>query len=225
MYPAIQAQKASENRLGEEKHEKRGVVMKISPVDIAHKTFNRKFTGFSAEEVGDFLSQVSQQMEELIRERNDLKEALRDRELNLLEFKEKDDLLKNTIKTATKMAEKLQFDAEREAKLILNDAHQKAEVIVRDSRESLRRVYQEVTELKKIRMQFENNLRALLESHLAMMEQGQKIMPNPQISGLNFEHERSTEESKVKSNVEKAIKSGLRTASHQKSREPSLKSS
>lgn len=215
--------------------------MKIVPVDIAHKTFTRKITGFAIEEVTNYLHMISDQMEELIQERNDLKEALREKELNLLEFREKDDLLKNTIKTATKMAEKLQSDAEREAKLILNDAHQKADIIIRDARESLRRVYQEITELKKIRMQFESNLRAILESHLTMMEQGQKIMPNPKLSGLNFESERAKEESAVKLNLDKAIKSHIQAKAtsspstsspstsspsvEKKSHPPSLKSS
>jgi hypothetical protein len=30
-------------------------------------------------------------------------------------------------------------------------------------------------------MQFENNVKALIQSHLTMMDQGQKIMPNPMI--------------------------------------------
>ena len=179
--------------------------MKIAPIDIAHKTFNRKMVGFSPDEVSEFLQRISEEMESLIREKNDLKEALREKELNLLEFKEKDDLLKNTIKTATKMAEKLQSDAEREVKLILNDAHQKADIIVRDARDSLRRVYQEITDLKKIRMQFENNLKAILESHLTMMEQGRKIMPNPKLSGLNFEYKKAKEDEAIKLNVEKAV--------------------
>ncbi len=78
------------------------------------------------------------------------------------------------------MSEKMQVDADREAKLIINDANQKADAIVRESRDSLKRIYQEITELKKVRMQFESNMKALIQSHLAMIDQGQKIMPNPE---------------------------------------------
>src|SRR5690606_14022962 len=87
--------------------------------------------------------------------------------------------LKSTITTATRMSEKMQADAEREAKLIINDANQKADAIVREARDSLKRLYGEITDLKKIRMQFENNLKALIQSHLTMIDQGAKIMPNP----------------------------------------------
>jgi cell division initiation protein len=135
--------------------------------------------GLDPDEVMEFLRFISDEMETLIRERNSLKEAMREKELAIAEYRERDELLKSTITTATRMSEKMQNDAERESKLILNDAHQKGEMIVRDARDSLKRIYGEITELKRVRMQFENNLKALVQSHLAMLEQGHKIMPSP----------------------------------------------
>ncbi len=153
--------------------------MRIAPIDIAHKTFHRKMMGFDPEEVMDFLRLVAEELEALIKERNSLKETLREKELAVVEYRERDELLKSTITTATRMSEKMQADAEREAKLIINDANQKADAIVREARDSLKRLYGEITDLKKIRMQFENNLKALIQSHLTMIDQGAKIMPNP----------------------------------------------
>lgn len=155
--------------------------MRIAPIDIAHRTFHRKMMGFDSDEVMDFLRQVAEEMEMLIKERNSLKETLREKELSISEYRERGELLKSTITTATRMSEKMQADAERESKLIINDAHQKADVIVRESRDSLKRIYGEINDLKRVRMQFENNIKALLQSHLTMLEQGQKIMPNPMI--------------------------------------------
>lgn len=159
--------------------------MKIAPIDIAHKTFGRKMMGLDQHEVMDFLKALSQEMESIIREKNQLKESLRERELAITEYRERDNLLKSTITTAQKMSEKIQTDAEREAKLILQDAEQKADAIQREARDSLKRIYQEISELKKVRMQFEHNLRALVQSHLTMMEQAQKVMPNPSLSTTN----------------------------------------
>ena len=155
--------------------------MRIAPIDIAHKTFHRKMMGFDPDEVMSFLRQVAEEMESLIKERNSLRENLREKELSIGEYRERDELLKSTITTATRMSEKMQVDAEREAKLILHDANQKAETIVRESRDSLKRIYTDINDLKRVRMQFENNMKALIQSHLTMLEQGQKIMPNPQI--------------------------------------------
>lgn len=152
--------------------------MKITPIDIAHKSFLKKMFGLEESAVMNFLQDVASQMEELIHERNALKEAVREKEISLNDYKERDGVLKTTIATASQMSERLRTDAEREAKLIINDAQQKAEAIVRDARESLRGIYQEVSDLKRIRMQFEGNLKALAQAHLTLVDQGEKYMPN-----------------------------------------------
>jgi cell division initiation protein len=155
--------------------------MKITPIDIAHKSFGKRMMGLDTDEVMDFLQQIAAQMESLIQEKNSLKEAIREKELSLMEYKERDQVLKETIHTATQMGERLRQDAEREAKLIVADAAQKAEIITRDSRDSLKKMYQEVTELKRARMQFEANLKALAQAHLSLLETGEKYMPQMQL--------------------------------------------
>lgn len=160
--------------------------MKISPIDITHKTFGKKLMGLDPEEVSYFLQLVASQLEATIHERNSLKEALREKELNLLDYKDRDKVLKDTIATASQMSERLRQDADREAKLIIADAQQKAEMITRDSRDSLKKMYHEVTELKRIRMQFEANLRAVAQAHLTLLEQGEKYMPQMQMTQFNL---------------------------------------
>lgn len=160
--------------------------MRITPIDIAHKSFGKKMMGLDTDEVMDFLQQVAGQMEALIQERNSLKEAIREKELSLMEYKERDQILKETIATASQMAERLRQDADREARLIVADAQQKAEIITRDSRDSLKKMYQEVTDLKRVRMQFEANLKALAQAHLGLLEQGEKYMPQMQLPNHNI---------------------------------------
>lgn len=160
--------------------------MKITPIDIVHKSFGKKMIGIDAEEVNEFMAQVASQMEALIQEKNSLKETLREKELSLLEYKERDQVLKNTIATASQMTERLRQDTEREAKLIIADANQKAEMIMRDSRDSLKKMYQEITDLKRARMQFEANLKALVQAHLTLLDQGEKYMPQMQLPNYNI---------------------------------------
>lgn len=190
--------------------------MKIAPIDITHKTFSRRMMGWDQDEVMDFLRQLAEEMEALIRDRNNLRESIREKELAILEYRERDELLKNTITTATKMSDRIQQDSEREARLILNDAKQQSEMIVRDARDSLKKIFQEITDLKRIRMQYENNLRALVQSHLTMMEQGHKVMPDPDIvNGSGFGINAGTglkdkDIEAIKSNVSEAIKNTIR---------------
>lgn len=163
--------------------------MKIAPIDIAHKTFSRKFMGFEPDEVRDFLERISEEMEALARERNQLRENLREKEMVILDYRERDDMLKKTMETATQMTEKLRQDAEREAKLIVNDAKQKAEMIIKDSRDSLKKTYAEISNLKRARVQFENNLRALAQAHLGMLQQGDKYMPDPMLPEISLDED------------------------------------
>ncbi len=160
--------------------------MKITPIDIIHKSFGKKMMGIDAEEVNNFMAQIASQMEALIQEKNSLKEALREKELSLLDYRERDQILKTTITTASQMTERLRQDSEREARLIIADANQKAEMIIRDSRDSLKKTYQEITDLKRARMQFEANLKALVQAHLTLLEQGEKYMPQMQLPNHNI---------------------------------------
>lgn len=161
--------------------------MKIAPIDIAHKAFKKKLMGLDETEVSEFLRLISEEMESIIRERNELRDRIREKELSIMEFKERDQVLKDTITTAHKMAENIRTDAEREARLILNDANQKAELIVRDARDSLKKIYQEISDLKRARVSFETRLRSVIQSHMVMLDEDAKIFskldepPTPQI--------------------------------------------
>lgn len=162
--------------------------MKITPIDISHKTFNKKMFGLDELEVNDFLQQVALQMEQLIHERNTLREALREKDLSLNDYKDRDHVLKSTIATATTMSDRLRQDAEREAKLIVADAQQKAEMVQRDARDSLKRMYQEISDLKRVRMQFEANLKAMAQAHITLLDQGEKYMPNIGLNNVAIEN-------------------------------------
>jgi cell division initiation protein len=153
--------------------------MRLTPIDINHKTFGKTIMGFDPKEVQQFLYQISSAVEELIRERNSLREVLREKDIALIEYKEKDQVLKSTITTATQMTDKIRADTEREAKIILNDAQQKADTIVRDARDSLKKLYQDIIDMKKARAQFEANLKAMVQAHLTLLEQSEKYMPQP----------------------------------------------
>ena len=155
--------------------------MKVAPIDIVHKQFGRKLMGFDTDEVAQFMQLIAEEFENIIRERNQLKEALREKELQIHDYRERDQSLRELIVTAQKMSEKIREEAEREAKLVMVDANQKAEIIVRDARDSLKRVYQEISDLKKLKIQFDTNLRAILQAHVQLLENQDSYMGLPKI--------------------------------------------
>jgi len=171
--------------------------MKMTPIDITHKSFNKKMFGLDEHEVSDFLQQIAGAMEEMIHERNTMREALREKELQIQDFKERDSGLRATIATASQMADRMRQDGEREAKLIIADAQQKAELILRDSRDSLKKMYQEVADLKRVRMQFEANLKAMAQAHLTIIEQGEKYMPQIGLPNVSMDTSETTTQHQV----------------------------
>lgn len=161
--------------------------MKYFPKEIAAKVFDRKMMGYDPEQVEDYLVALAAQMEAILQEVTYLKSTLKEKELDLIQYKERDQLLQETMTQATQTTAKMKQDAERDGKLIINEAHQKAEVIVKDAKDSLKKMYQEISELKKHKMQFEANLKAMAQAHLSLLEQGESFMPKMRFPEFDLE--------------------------------------
>lgn len=155
--------------------------MHLTALEIAQKLFAKRMMGYDIQEVTDFLYLISSQLEEIYQENSKLREALKEKEYQFFEYKERDKLLKDTISTAGQMAEKIRLDAEREAKMIVAEAKTRADLITRDARDSIGRNYEEITNLKKQRIQFETQLKALIQSHLELMQQNNRLVQAPKV--------------------------------------------
>lgn len=161
--------------------------MKFYPTEIMNKTFDRKMMGFDPEQVVNFLMQMAAQTEHLANQIKALTEELKEKELQLHEFRDRDNVLRSAITQATKMTDQMKAEAEHEVKIIISDAQQKAETITRDAKDSLRKIYQEISDLKKSRMQFEANLKAMAQAHLSLLEQAESYMPKMRMQTIDLE--------------------------------------
>lgn len=161
--------------------------MRIAPIDIAQKTFGRKFYGLDTEEVYEFLRDIADEVESLTRKFEQLGDKQKDSEKALSEFRQREDALTQTLQTASQMSEKIKSEAQRESDLVIREARQRADIIIKEARESLRRMYQDINDLKKSRMQFEAGLKSLVKAHLAMIDQGHNVVPDPGIQEPNLQ--------------------------------------
>lgn len=155
--------------------------MRVAPIDIAQKTFSRKFYGLDTEEVYDFLRDVADDFESLARQVDQLKESQKKNDESLDEYRQREEALKQTLQTASQMSERMRTEAQREADIIIKEARQRADIIIREARDSLRNMYQDINDLKKSRMQFEAGLKSLVKAHLAMIDQGHTVVPDPKL--------------------------------------------
>ncbi len=155
--------------------------MRVAPIDIAHKTFGRKLFGLDTEEVYDFLRDLADEVETVTRAQEQLQEKLKDNEKTIQEFKQREESLQQTLQSAAQMSERIRTEAQRESDLVIREARQRADIIIKEARESLRKMYQDINDLKKSRMQFEAGLKSLVKAHLAMIDQGHSVVPDPNI--------------------------------------------
>lgn len=144
--------------------------MNITPLDIQQQQFKGKMLGgLDPHDVDAFLQMVAAEMESLIRENSDLKEQGRRVALQLDELSQREVTLRETMLAAQKISEEMKANAQREAKLLISEAELKGERIVADAENRLLQLNNQIHEVKRQKLQFESNLRSLLESHLKML--------------------------------------------------------
>ncbi len=144
--------------------------MNITPLDITQKQFRRVFRGFEPEEVQAFLALVASEFEALVKESLSLAEDNQRKAEDIAEFKSRERALHETLVTAQKASEEIREAARKESEITISDAELQAEKIVQAAHARFLRIVDDINELKRQRLQFETNVRTLVESHLKLIE-------------------------------------------------------
>jgi cell division initiation protein len=139
--------------------------MKISPLDIQQQQFKGKmFGGLDQEDVDAFLQSVAAEMENLIRENNELKEVQAKQNREMLDISEKEKELREVMLAAQRITEDMKGNARKEADLIVSEAELKAERIVSDAERQLGDLKSRIEDVRRQKIQFEMSLKGLLDS-------------------------------------------------------------
>ncbi|WP_299251994.1 DivIVA domain-containing protein [uncultured Cytophaga sp.] len=117
--------------------------MKVTPIEIRQKDFNKAFRGYDKEEVDAFLKSLSQEWEKLMDENRDVKNRLElaDREVGRL--REVESSLFKTIKNAEDTGANLIEHAQRQSDLHMREAQMNAEAIMSEARNRARKTVEE----------------------------------------------------------------------------------
>lgn len=139
--------------------------MKITPLDIQQQQFKGKMLGgLDPDDVDAFLQTVAAEMENLVRENNDLKEQQSRQSRDMLDMAEKEKDLRETMLAAQRIIEDMKANAQKEASLIVSEAELKAERIVADSERQLGELKARIEDVRRQKIQFEMSMKALLDS-------------------------------------------------------------
>ena len=144
--------------------------MKITPIDIQQQQFKGKMLGgLDPDDVDAFLQTVASEMENLIRENNEMKEQQARHNREMQEMAEKEKELREIMLAAQRVIEEMKLNAQKEASLIVGEAELKAERIVADSERRLGELKARIEEIRLQKVQFELSLKSLLDSHSHML--------------------------------------------------------
>ncbi|GFO66895.1 cell division protein DivIVA [Geomonas limicola] len=144
--------------------------MKITPVDIQQQQFKGKmFGGLDAEEVDAYLQAVAGELEELIRENNDLKERLNRQANQVAEMEAREVQLRETMLAAQRVTEEMKANSQKEAQLLISEAELKGERIVAEAEKKLVELSNQIQELRREKVQFESGFKALLDTYYKLL--------------------------------------------------------
>ncbi|HEX9401926.1 MAG TPA: DivIVA domain-containing protein [Anaeromyxobacter sp.] len=144
--------------------------MNITPLDITQKQFRKVFRGLDPEEVEAFLGLVAVEFEGLVKDVLSLREDNQRKAEEIVEFRGRERALQETLVAAQKASEEIRDSARKESEITISDAELQAEKIVQAAHTRFLRIVDDINELKRQRIQFETNVRTLVESHVKLLE-------------------------------------------------------
>jgi cell division initiation protein len=149
--------------------------MNITPLDIQQQQFKGKMLGgLDPDDVDSFLQTVSSEMEGLIRENNELKEQANRQSRELADYAQKEKDLRETLLAAQRVMEEMKSNAQKEAELIISEAHLQARRLVDEAERKVADLQARIQDVRRQRLQFEMEFKALLDNHTRMIGSGEQ---------------------------------------------------
>lgn len=143
---------------------------RITPLDIINKDFEVVRKGYDVDEVATFLDGVRDELEETLKEKKKLEDQLRDKDQEIRRMQENEGQIKDTLVLAKKLSEDLETNSRREADLVLGEARLEAQRVISSSHDEHGRMMQDVHRLKGLRARLLAEIKAVLDTHTAMLE-------------------------------------------------------
>jgi cell division initiation protein len=150
--------------------------MKLTPLDIQQQQFMMRFRGFDVREVDHFLEQMANTFEQMQRDNETLKEEILRLRRESHGLKKREETFKRAMIQSQKVLEHMKENAEKQAELIVAEAEIKADRIVNHAQSRLNQLQEDVTELRRQRVQIETEIGAIIEAHAKLLKISQESM-------------------------------------------------
>lgn len=140
--------------------------MRITPIEIRQKTFEKNFRGYEKDEVNAFLLTLSQEWERLNDENKELRIRLEATEREVTKLREVESSLYKTLKTAEDTGAHVIEQARVTAELHMKETQLKAEALMNEAKSKAKDTIEESDQrAKEIVAEMEDRLKVLVENY------------------------------------------------------------
>lgn len=140
--------------------------MRITPLEIRQKTFEKHFRGYDKDEVNGFLLTLSQEWERILDETKEMRIKLEASEREVLKLREVESSLYKTLKTAEDTGANVIEQARQTAELSVRESQVRAEAILNESKMKAKNVIEESDmHAKEILADMEDKLKILVDNY------------------------------------------------------------
>ena len=140
--------------------------MRITPLEIRQKTFEKNFRGYEKDEVHAFLTTLSQEWERIVDENKELKFKFEATEREIQKLREVESSLYKTLKTAEDTGASVVDQARKAAELHLRESQMNADQLINEAKAKAKDTIEESEmRAKQIVADMEDRVKNLIEQY------------------------------------------------------------
>lgn len=145
--------------------------MKVTPLEIRQKSFEKVFRGYDKDEVTAFLQTLSQEWERMVDDYKELKFKLESSHDEIRKLREVESSLFKTLKTAEDTGSNMIEQAKRTADLHMKETQMKAEAVINESKSKAKAMIENAEHKTK-------QIIESMEDEVKSLEQTYKMLEN-----------------------------------------------
>ena len=144
--------------------------MKLTPINIKTQEFKKSLRGYDTEEVKAFLEKLSNEVESLMQENDELKEEVGYLNIRLEEFKKMEKNLQTTLIKAQDSTSRSLESTKKQTGMLIKEAELKASQIIEKAKETADEIRDAVINLREEKDLIIARLKAIVRSQTSLLE-------------------------------------------------------
>lgn len=150
--------------------------MKITPFDVHQQQFQIRFRGFDIREVDAFLERTADLFDELKQENENLKVEIQRLRRQIQGHLDREQTIKRAMVNSQKALDQMKENARKSGEIIVAEAEVAAEKILHRAHNRLVQLHEDISELKRQRLQIEVQIHSVLDAHAKLLELSKESM-------------------------------------------------